>query len=188
MAFDRDAMAKEFDAAIGDLERALRECPGELWEASVWPVLVTDAWIWPRPGVDPIPERTEESIQAFSAFWCVAYHCLWFLDFYVTADPRGFESPDYIRGGPEELGFAADGAVALPGPTFPRESLLKYVDYGRTRIHNVLSGVTDAQLSERCGNGHPHTGKTLKQLLDVNLAHVKEHGAQLLDFVQHVSA
>lgn len=31
------------------LERALRECPDNLWGASVWKVKLTDRHVWPMP-------------------------------------------------------------------------------------------------------------------------------------------
>ena len=178
---ERDALVRRFDAAIDDLEEALRRCPDERWEASVWRVERSDPWMWPPKGVEPIPERTEESIQSMSAFWAVAYHCLWFLDFYAGTG-ESFESPEYVRGGPEELPWPADGAAPLPGPPFAREALLRYADHGRRGIHTVLATTSEEDLARRCGSGHPHAGKTLAELLEGNLAHVVEHGGQLLAF------
>jgi hypothetical protein len=183
MSVDRPTLTKQFEEAIDALERALHDCPQELWEASVWRVNKTDAWVWPREGVTPVPERTEESIQALSAFWAVAYHCLWFLDFYTNTG-AGFESPEYVRGGPEEQGMAADGAAPLAAPVFPREVLLRYLDYGRCKVRDTIAAVTDDELQALCPPWHPHRGKTLEQLLDVNLRHVREHGGDLLAFVQ----
>jgi hypothetical protein len=181
---DRDALRRRFDDAIADLEQALRSCPDGLWATPMWPVAPSDPWIWPREGTPPIPERTAESIQQFSAFCTVAYHCLWFLDFYRATEPAGFQSPPYVRGGPEEQGMAADGAAPLPHPTYDREVLLRYLDYGRRRLHERLASVTDQELASKCPPGHPPAGKTLLELLEVNLQHVREHGGDLLAFVQ----
>lgn len=63
-------MIEAFDGS-SDLERALKLCPDEAWEQSVWEVKQSDPWIWPAPGVQPIPERTLESIQRMSHFWAV---------------------------------------------------------------------------------------------------------------------
>lgn len=180
-AVDRDDLRRRFDVALDRLEGALRTCPDGRWTASVWPVPKTDPWVWPAPGVAPIPERTEESIQQFSAFWVVAYHCLWFLDFYAGLAP-GFESPEYVRGGPEELPWPTDGAAPLPDRVFGRDVLLRYLEHGRDQIRRRLTEVTDAQLAEVCPEGHPWGGATLAQLLEVNVRHVEEHGAQLAEF------
>lgn len=180
---DRADLAQRFDTALDELEEALRTCHDDRWEASVWPVLTTDAWVWPQPGIEPIPERTEASIQQFSAFWVVAYHCLWFLDFYAAIDPD-FQSPEYVRGGPEELPWPADGAAPLCDRVFRRDVLLTYLDHGRAKMRRQLAKLTEEQLAAVCPQGHPHGGKTLLQLLHVNLDHVVEHGGQLAEFAR----
>jgi hypothetical protein len=173
-------MIKEFEAAIADFERALRTVPDEDWESSVWEVKQTDPWMWPAPGVEPIPVRTLASIQRQSAFWVVAYHCLFFLDQYSAAEfsmPTAFAP---ARGGPEELPFpAADGAAPLPGSPISREVLLGYLDFGRRQLQERIGQV---DMAAQIGPYHPHAGKTLDDLYQVNLNHVREHGGQLLAF------
>jgi DinB superfamily len=153
----------------------------------MWHVPRSDPWVWPPPGTEPVPERTDESIQKFSAFANVAYHCLWFLDFYVSNDPVGFSSPEYVRGGPEELVWPADDAAPVPGHPFPREDLIRYLDHGRRQLRGRLASVSQEELTTPLPAGHPHAGKTLRQLLDVNLNHVREHGKDLADFVERGS-
>jgi DinB superfamily len=181
---DRDALARRFDGAIADLEQALRSCPDGLWETPMWRVQTSDPWMWPAGETPPIPERTEESIQLFSGFCVIAYHCLWFLDFYLTTDPAGVQSPDYVRGGPQEQAMAADGAAPLPHPRYARDVLLRYLDHGRRRLHDRLASATDQELASTCPIGHPHAGKTLLELIEINLQHVQEHGGDMLAFVQ----
>lgn len=170
----------QFDAAIDDLATALRICPDDAWEESLWEVKRTDGWIWPRPGVEPIPERTTQSIQRCAAFWAVAYHCIWFLDQYTLADfhmPTAFVE---ARGGPEELPFPAeDGAAPLPGPAISRDVMLRFLDFARRQLHERIGSV---DMTESVAQRHPHAGKTLGELYVVNLAHVREHGGQLLAF------
>ena len=182
VTFDRAAMVVQFDEAIDALERALRECPDELWETPVWRVLKTDPHVWPPPDVEPIPERTEESVQALSAFWAVAYHCLWFLDADASVDRSDHQSPEYARGGPEEQYPAADGAAVIPGipgPVFPRDVLLRFLEHGRAKVRRVLPALTDAELAAPSGRK-----KTFAQRLIESLEHVREHGGQLLAFVE----
>lgn len=183
VSFDPAATVAQFDEAIDVLERALRECSHDLWEKPAWQVHKTDPWMWPAPGVEPIPERTERSIQSCAAVWAVAYHCLWFLDFYSTVDMYSYESPEYVRGGPEEQGMAADGAAPIPTPVYSREVLLRLLDHGRAKVKRVLPTLTDAELAAPLPVHHPHHGKTFEQLLGVNLAHVREHGGDLLAFI-----
>ena len=183
-------LIREFDEAIDSLEAALRGCPDVLWEASLWKVERIDAGVWPRNDA-PEPGRTDQSIQVFSALWKVAYHTLFYLDWYVTTEmmatpltPEGsFATPEFIRGGVEEDPFNADWTLKLPSHAYRRELLLQYLDYGRARVRRVISSSSDADLAKTCGPNHPHAGKTLRQLLYINLAHVREHGDQIRDFL-----
>ena len=184
MGTDREQLAAEYDEAIDRLEAAVRDCPPELWHESLWPVPRTDAWVWPQPGVEPVPERTDETIQRYSAFWCVAYHALWFLDYYATPPGRPFVVPDDIAGGPEELGFAADGAVAVPNETWPQEALVRYAAVGRAKVRETLATVTDDDLAARCPAGHARAGQAYGSVLRDNLEHVREHGGQLAAFLE----
>ncbi len=130
-SIDRQGLVQQFEAAIDGLEEALRDCPDELWEASMWHVPRTDPWVWPKPGTDPVRERTDESIQRFSAFWVVAYHCLWFLEFYLSADPSGFESPEFVRGGPRRWAGPRMVPLRCPTASSQRDALSAYADHGR---------------------------------------------------------
>lgn len=56
---------RQFGAALGMLENAVRACPGEVWGAS---------------GRGP-------------EFWYVAYHTLFYLDLYLSGTPEGFAPP-----------------------------------------------------------------------------------------------
>jgi hypothetical protein len=65
--------------------------------------------------------------------------------------------------------------------------LLQYLDYGRARARRVISSLTDNDLAKTCGPKHPHAGKTLEQLLQINLAHLREHGGQIRGFLERAS-
>jgi hypothetical protein len=182
MPFDASTLAREFDDAIDVLENALRNCPDDLWAASLWEVKRTDPWIWPSKG-EPEPGRTDETIQVFSAVWMVAYHCLFYLDFYVTTDMSSFRTPEYIRGGVEEDPINEYGTARFPDAVYPRELLLRYLDHGRRRVHDVLASVTEEDLAKTCPPGHPWHGTSLADLLQVNLRHVREHGGQIAALV-----
>lgn len=190
MSADNAALVREFDEGIDVLEGALRECPPALWEASLWKVERTEPGIWPEND-QPEPGRTDESIQVFSAVWKIAYHCLFYLDWYVTTEmlitprtPDGvFVTPEFIRGGVEEDPFNEDWTLKLPDHVYSRDLLLKYLEYGRARARRVISSASEEDLAKTCGPYHPHAGKTLAQLLQTNLVHLREHGGQIRSFV-----
>jgi hypothetical protein len=149
----------------------------------MWYVTRSDPWIWPKADREPVRERTDESIQIYSAVANVAYHCLWFLDFYQTANPAGFESPEYVRGGLEEMAWPEDGAAPIADWVFSKEVLLRYLKYGRRKLSDRLVALTDTELVNRCPAGHPRAGSTLLELLEINVRHVREHGDAVRDFL-----
>lgn len=82
--------------------------------------------------------------------------------------------------GPEELPFpATDGATPLPGPSIGRDVLLRFLAFGREQLHVRVDTV---DMTAAVSSRHPHAGKTLGQLFEVNLDHFREHGAQLPAF------
>jgi len=190
MSVGNPLLVREFDEAIDVLEAALRKCPEALWEASLWKVERTEPGMWPGND-EPEPGRTDESIQVFSALWKVAYHCLFYLDWYVTIEmmatpiaPEGsFATPEFIRGGVEEDPFNEIWTLKRPNHVYRRELLLQYLEYGRARARRVISSLTDDDLAKTCGPNHPHASKTLEQLLQINLAHLREHGGQIRRFL-----
>ena len=174
-------MLGDYESAIDRLEQALKDCPDDHWDSSLWVVKRTDPWVWPKRGEGD--GRTEEAIQVFSSFWLIAYHCLFFLDLYCWDETGTFATPTEFADGPEDQGIDEFGAARFPNVEYSREQLLRYVDYCRGRVRKTLANLTPAQRAIRLRPGHPHAGKTFEQLLGVNLAHVREHGDQLSAFI-----
>jgi hypothetical protein len=171
-------LAASFEQGIDLLEDAIRRCPDDRWQASLWRVERTDPWVWPTKAQDA-GTRTEEQIQVFSSFWMIAYHCLFFVDYYLWDGVGDWSTPPSFIGGPVDQGIGPDGAAVLPDLVYSREQLLDYVDYCRARARDVLGNLTVEQTRRICGPRHPRSGATFGQLLEVNLAHLREHGAQL---------
>jgi hypothetical protein len=182
MAEDRRSRAlAAFEAALDRLEWALRECPDERWDASVWRVERTDPWMWPREGGGD--GRTDEDIQVFSAFWLVAYHCLFFLDFYLWDGTGNWSVMPGFENGPEDQGIDEQGAARFPNTHYSRAQLLGYLEYGRRRMREVVGAVTRRQLALVMPGGHPRAGRTFEHVVRANLQHLREHGEQLAGFV-----
>jgi hypothetical protein len=180
------SLLEQYRAAIDVFEGAVRDCPDELWDASMWKVLTTDPWVWPKPGVQPIPERTEESIQIYAAVWPVAAHCAFFLDFYLSGPHiEGYRPPSPFEGVLDEK-WEADGCVELPPRRFTKAELLDYIAYGREKAERIIPALTDDDMKLLIPEGHPWAGQTYDALLRVNLNHVKEHGGQMATFISGV--
>jgi hypothetical protein len=150
----RDALWRQFGAAIDMLDDAMRDCPDELWTAEVWD--------------DP-------SMPGFSAFWYLASHALFWLDYYLSGSDESFTP--LAPFGLEEL----DPAGVLPPRTFTRTELVDYAAHARRKCRATIMAVTDEQAERPCrvGGGQLPFG----ELLLYNMRHVQEHAAQLNVFL-----
>ncbi len=142
---------RQFGAAIDMLGNAIAACPDELWTEPL------------------MGQGTPEA--AFSQFSYVAYHALFFLDFYSSESAEGFQPPAPF--GLEEL----DPAGVLPPRVFSREELTAYLAYGRIKCRMRIDALTDEFAMQRCrADWHD---VTVGELLLDNMRHVQEHAAQL---------
>jgi len=141
----------QFGAAIDMLENAMRACPDELWS-------------------DPSksPKWVERDVVGF---WYVAYHTLFFLDFYLSGSADGFTPPAPFT--LDEL----DPAGLLPERPYTKAELQSYLDHGRKKCRATIEGMTDAELLERAGFKWLDINQA--ELLLYSMRHVQHHAAQL---------
>ena len=104
-------------------------------------------------------------------FWYGAFHCLFFLDYYLTMDPKTFSPPT-----PFTLSEFED---EMPDRVYSKEELLNYLHYNRDKCKSLLSGLTTASLAERWINSSGSMNYTVMEILLYNMRHVQHHAAQL---------
>ncbi len=153
----RTALWPKFGAAIDMLENALLACPDSLWHQ----------WLWRIPADYPLPPD-------FAEFWYVAYHALFWLDFYLSGSVEGFAPPAPIT-------LAEfDPAGALPERPYTQEELHAYLIYARQKGHSTLVALTDEQARQPFefpwAQGRPISYLEIQLY---NMRHVQEHAAQL---------
>lgn len=157
---DNQMVWRQFGIAIDSFDKALRECPDELWEKRLWED-EPDQWV----------------ASGFSSFWYLCYHTLFWLDLYLTGAEEGFIPPE-----PFDLVEMQDGE-ALPR-VYTREELLGYLDYCRRRCQETISTLTTEQAYRMCR--FPWGELPFGELLLYTMRHVQEHAAQLHLFIsQH---
>ena len=104
-------------------------------------------------------------------FWHYAFHCLFYLDYYLTLDPNEFAPP-----APFTLSeFDASGA--LPPRVYTQAELLTYLQYCRSKCHQLLANMTEDVTAKRWVN--PYRDYAVFELLLYNMRHVQHHTAQL---------
>lgn len=144
-------MRRQIGAAIDTLEDAMRACPDALWGAR----------LWDDPSAPP----------GMSDFWYLAYHTLFWLDFYLTGTEEGFAPPD-----PFTLS-EFDPAGLLPDRIYSKDELGSYLDYCRRKRRAETDDLTDDKARRICA--FPWGELSYAELLVYSLRHVQEHAAQL---------
>ena len=104
-------------------------------------------------------------------FWHNAYHCLFFLDYYLTMEPENFAPPP-----PFTLSEFED---VMPGRVYNKEELLSYLQSGRDKCHKLIAGLTEEKLNKRWINVSGTMNYSVLEILLYNMRHVQHHAAQL---------
>ncbi len=146
----------QFGAAIDMLESALEACPETLWTKRMW---------------------DDSNIPAFSEFWYVAYHTLFWLDLYLYGSVEGFTPP------PPYTLDELDPRGILPERVYTREELQSYLAHCREKCRLTLETLTDEKAHRICKFTWSKDGLPFAELLLDNMRHVQEHGAQLHMFL-----
>jgi len=140
----------QFGAAIDTLDSALRACPDQLWHACLW---------------DTGAERPE-----WAQFWYIAYHALFYLDFYLSGSVDGFAPPAPFTLDELEAGL-------LPERPFTRIELQTYLGYCRKKCQGTIEGLSEEKARQRCE--FPWGKIEFVELQLYNMRHIQEHAAQL---------
>lgn len=144
----------QFGAAIDMLDNALKACPDELWQEQLY------------------DERTVQ--PEFAEFWYVAYHALFWLDFYLSDSIETFSPLPPFTLSEFEAGL-------LPERVYTKAELQSYLAHGRHKCRKTIDNLTDAFAPQRCRSDWPEM--SVAELLLDNMRHVQEHAAQLSLFL-----
>lgn len=122
----------------------------------------------------------EEYWDANKKFFYNAYHCLVFLDYYLTFPPQNFSSPlPFTITDPGEVPADAIDDV-IPDRIYSKKELLDYLQSSREKCHRLIAGLTEEKLlNERWIEGDGDRNYSVTELLLYNMRHVQHHAAQL---------
>jgi hypothetical protein len=104
-------------------------------------------------------------------FWYNAYHCLFWLDYYLTTEPASFAPP-----APFTLS-EFDPAGAMPPRIYTKEELLHYLHASRQKCRQLIGGLTADGMTRRWVNDYKNY--PVIEILLYNMRHVQHHAAQL---------
>jgi hypothetical protein len=142
-------IAAQYDAALCMLRQCLEACPPEHWEGKV----------------------------ASGKFRWVAYHTLFFTDYYLSPSEQEFALRDvHQRGGDER------GSEACPG--LDQHDALAYLATCRAKMQQVLAGETRESLEGPSGFVYRRFSRGELHLY--NIRHIQHHTGQLSAYLRRV--
>ncbi len=104
-------------------------------------------------------------------FWYKAYHTIFYLDYYLAADPDSWAPPK-----PYTLS-EWDPSGAMPPRIYTKAELIDYLKMGREKCRSVIASLTDEIALKRWVN--PSIDNSFFEMLIYNIRHIQHHTAQL---------
>jgi hypothetical protein len=139
----------QYEAALAMLKQCVAACPDEHYEGAI----------------------------ARDTFRTVAYHTLFWTDYYLSRGEQAFElSETHHRGG--------DDRVLASSPGLPREETLAYADACREKLVAVLAEEDAATLAAPCGFSRFSFSRG--ELHPYNLRHIQHHTGALSAYLRRV--
>ncbi|MCE1189466.1 MAG: DinB family protein [Ignavibacteria bacterium] len=139
----KEMLLRQMCAAIDMLENAMDVCPDDLWDEG---------------GEQP-------------QFWYIAYHALFWLDFYSSESIEGYQPP--VPFNLDEM----DPAGLYPDRVYTREELLTYLEFGRNKVKAAIGNLTAEKALSRFVFGTLDI--SYGEMFLYNMRHVQHHAAQL---------
>jgi DinB superfamily len=131
----------------------------------------------------------EEYWNTDKKFFYNAYHCLVFLDYYLTIPPKNFSVP--LPFTLTEPGHIPKDAIddVVPDRIYSKKELLDYLQLSREKLRKLIAGLTEEKLNDpwidESGpmylalSGSDALKYSVLDILFYNLRHVQHHAAQL---------
>lgn len=104
-------------------------------------------------------------------FWYIAFHTLYFLDYYLDKNPDNFKCPQHFTMGDDDE----------PDRVYEKSELLDYIGRCRKKCHDLLAGFTTENIENRWKNDRREYNMFEMQLY--NMRHVMHHTGQLNHFI-----
>ncbi len=183
------SLGRNFEASLGGLATAVRDCPDELWEASMWPVVAPGPDVhfvgadWKR--ITDTAQRdalVQRWVERRSTPWSVAWHALEVCDYDLSAELGQWAPPPPFAGHPHWRDLPS-----LPA-AWSRSDILGYIDHCRERARDTLANMTDEKAATPMPAAHRYVGQPYAWVLAAIPLHTTEHAAQIGQFITRASA
>jgi hypothetical protein len=121
----------------------------------------------------------EDYWHTHKKFFYNAYHCLVFLDYYLTIPPQNFSSPLPFTLAESDDVIADVIDDVIPDRVYSKQELLDYLQLSREKCNTLITGLTVEKLNERWIEDPGNMNYSVLEILLYNMRHVQHHTAQL---------
>lgn len=104
-------------------------------------------------------------------FWHNAFHCIFFLDYYLSTQPKDFVPPT-----PFDFSEYED---RMPERVYSKAEILAYLSHCKKKCQDLFEDLTLEKLQNRWVNESSSMNYSIFEILIYNLRHVQHHAAQL---------
>jgi len=104
-------------------------------------------------------------------FWYNAFHCIFFLDYYLSTQPKDFVPPV-----PFDFSEFED---RMPERVYTKAEILAYLSHCKKKSHDLFKDLTLEKLQNRWINESGSMNYSIFEILIYNLRHKQHHAAQL---------
>lgn len=127
----------------------------------------------------------EEKWNTEKKFFYNAYHCLVFLEYYLTIPWKENFSPSlpFVTADPDKVPAEAIDDM-IPERVYSKTELLDYLQSSREKCRAVIAGLTEENLGDRWVEVDGNRNYLVLELLIYNMRHVQHHAAQLNLFLR----
>ena len=139
----KNIICQQFGAAIDSLEKAIDHCPDNHWT-----------------------DNTK-----FHQIWYMAFHTIFWLDYYLTPPSLHFTPPQ-----PYTMS-EMDPSGIIPDPAYTKEQLQTYLAQTRKKCHDTIMNLTEELANEVCSTSRADL--SFQEMLLYNMRHVQHHTAQI---------
>ena len=138
-------------------------------------VIRTELWKQFGAAIDMFENALKKCPESLWAgeekFWYNGYHCLFYLDYYLSEEPDKFQPP------PPYTLSKFDPAGVLPERVYTKAELLEYLEHCREKCRKLIAGLTPETMAKRWKN--EYKDYSMYEILLYNMRHIQHHTGQL---------
>ncbi len=150
-------LLKQFGAALDMFENAINNCPDSLWTYNY------------STNADTKDAKHIDEVR--SSYWYIAFHTLFFTDYYLDMDPGNFKMPEPFNIKQDDID------EVMPEKIYSQEELSVYVNHCRNKLHALLKDMDEAKAAHRWKNSWKDY--SMIEIIIYNMRHVMHHTGQL---------